>query len=198
MIPMGRLSTTAMSAAFKSPDSVDPPSGLVDYELGGIGLNDPSQGLQVQVWTARIDPATDDVLVGAGASPEVAVFNAPNVTELSLAFDQNMRPVIAYVQAGQAKLRWYDTVPGTNVITTLASDVQWPKVTLDDKRDTQTTVGANDVILAYVRNNNLYYRQQRDRFETEYLLKTDVNGRLLRVGMNELNRLQFMFEEILP
>jgi hypothetical protein len=37
---------------------------------------------------------------------------------------------------------------------------------------------------------------QRDRYEVEYLLKENVGGRLLRVGMNEVNRLQFLIEEV--
>ena len=43
-----------------------------------------------------------------------------------------------------------------------------PRVTLDDKRRGQTS--SSDVILAYLRAGSLYYRQQRDRYLTEYLL----------------------------
>lgn len=193
---MGRLSTTVVSADFIPPDDVDPTSTIIDYELGGVALSDSSAGLMVQTWTSRYDPATGYVLIGAGASPEVELFYAPGVSDLSFTFDQNMRPFHAYVQSGQAKFRWYDTVLGANRITSLDAADRYPKCCMDDKRDLQTVQGSNDIILAYMRGSSLYYRQQRDRYEVEYLLQTDINGRLLRVGMNVLNRLQFMFEEI--
>lgn len=196
MIPMGRLSTTLVYAPFLAPDDVDPPNEFIDYELGGRALNDASEGLQVHTWTASFDSiSAGNVSLAAPGFPETVIFTAPGITEISLAFDQNMRPFFAYVQDGQAKFRWYDTVVGTNVITNLNVADQWPRCCMDDKRDMQTSQGTNDIILAYVRAGNLYYRQQRDRFEVEYLLYTGVVGRLVRVGKNIFNRLQFMFEE---
>lgn len=163
--------------------------------MGGVGLNDASAGLQDRLWLCTCDGATGDVSLEAPGVGRTLIFTAPGTTEVSFCFDQNMRPVFAYVQNGAAKLRWYDTVLGDNTITTLASDVVWPKVTLDDKRPLQTVQGTSDVILAYVRGGSLYYRQQRDRFEVERLLAGTVSGRLVRVGMTVTSRLQFMFEE---
>jgi hypothetical protein len=194
MIPQDRLSTEPVPAPFKPPDDVDPPNTLTDYELGGVALQDASQGLEVQTWTLRADGDTGQVFIGAALVFETLLFTAPGITELSLAFDQNMRPFVAFVQNGQAKYRWYDTVLGANRITNLDPDDISPRCTLDDKREWQVSQGANDIILAYVRGGNLYYRQQRDRYETERLLYEGVPGRFLRVGMNSQRRLQFMFE----
>jgi hypothetical protein len=47
-----------------------------------------------------------------------------------------------------------------------------------------------------MRGTSLYYRQQRDRYEVEYLLKTGLNAKLVRVGMNKGYRLQFMLEAL--
>jgi hypothetical protein len=69
------------------------------------------------------------------------------------------------------------------------SDVITPKCSLDDKRQLQ--VSRSDIILAYIREGALYARQQRDRFDTEYLLKSDVGGYLRRIGMNVQQRFQF-------
>lgn len=198
MIPEDRLSTEAVYAPYYAPDDTDPPDDLWDMEIGGAALNDPSQGLRVKVWTLRAVGATGDVYVGAFDVFETLLFTAPGIQEVSLAFDQNMRPFVAFVQSGQAKYRWYDTLTGTNVITELDPLDRNPRCCMDDKRDGQTSSGTNDVILAYTRENALYYRQQRERYGVERLLKTEVNGRLMRVGMNTVNRLQFMFEEILP
>jgi len=195
MIPMGRLSTVPHEAEFYSPDDIDPENSLIDYELGGIGLNDPSQGLKVQTWTCRADAKTGDVTLEASNYIQTVAFNAPGITEVSLTFDQNMRPFFAFVQNGQAKFRWYDTALGANRITDLDPFDYSPRCTLDDKRPWQTALGDNDIILAYMRGDSLYYRQQRDRYEDEYLLGSGIQGKLLRVGMNKQYRLQFLLEE---
>lgn len=192
MMPLDRLSTEPVYASYISPDTIDPPNRLTDYELGGIALQDASQGLQVQIWTCRADGATGIVYLSAPVVPEIVLFTAPGISELSLAFDQNMRPFVAFVQGGQAKFRWYDTVLGANRITDLDVEDRSPKCCMDDKRPWQVAQGANDVILAYLRGDSMYYRQQRDRYEIERLLATGLEGkRLLKVGMNEAMRLQF-------
>lgn len=191
MIPEQRLSTVAVPSEFLSPDDEDLPT-WVAKELGGIGLNNPSQGLQVQTWTLRF--VSGDIRISAPNTPEVTLFSAVGITELDLAFDQNMRPVVSYVQSGQAKFRWYDSLVESQVITDLPAGTITPRVTLDDKRF--FSYGSSDVILAYVLNGNLYFRAQRDRFGVEYLLKENVGGRLIRIGMNNNNRLQFLLEEV--
>jgi hypothetical protein len=199
MIPSNRLSSVALYADFYPPDDIDPPNSLTDYEIGGQALNDPSAGLRDRVWTVVADEA-GVVRLSAPSVFETAIFTAPGITEISLTFDQNMRPFFAFVQNGQAKFRWYDTVLGANRITDLSPADRWPKVSIDDKRQSATEQGMSDVILAYVRDGQLYFRQQRDRFEVERHLDGTaagfpvVPGRLLRVGMNRENRLQFMFE----
>jgi len=192
MIPQQKLSSTYVYAEYLAPDDGPWISSMVDYELGGAALNDPSQGLTVKPWRLRV--VGNDVRIDAIPTvSEVTLFTAPGITEASLAFDQNMRPIVAYVQSGVAKLWWYDTLAQTTVVTELGADVLTPRVTLDDKRPWQ--VAASDVILAYVRNNNLYFRAQRDRFGVEYLLRENIDGLLLRVGMNNQRRLMFWLEE---
>lgn len=70
---------------------------LVDYEMGGVALNDASQGLQVKLWTLYLEG--DDVKIKADDVAPTTIFTAPNITELSLTFDQSMNVVVAYVQA---------------------------------------------------------------------------------------------------
>lgn len=52
MIPSGDLSSTVYQSEFLSPDNMTRRSPLEDFELGGVGLNDPSAGLMAQVWYA--------------------------------------------------------------------------------------------------------------------------------------------------
>lgn len=192
MIPSKALSLIPAPAPFITPDDREVTVSLIDHELGGIGLSDPSQGLQVQTWQLRM--VGNEARISAPNTAEITLFTGTGITEVSLAFDQNMLPVIAYVQDNEAKLRWYDSLAGTNVITVFPAGTITPRVCLDDKRRLQ--YGASDVILAYVRDNNLYFRAQRDRYGIEYLLKTAVGGKIIRVGMNVVRRLQFMMEVV--
>lgn len=197
MIPMNRLSTEPNPAEFMSPDDLENTDyPLVDYELGGVALSDASNGLQDRVWTVRADPITGGVYLSAPEHVESLFLSLPGITEVSLAFDQNMKPALAYVQDGTAKFRWYNSLTDQYVVETLPTGTITPRVCLDDKRSNQTIQGNNDIILAYVRNGDLYYRQQRNRYENEYLLKAGVNAKLIRVGMNMLNRLQFLLEAV--
>lgn len=166
---------------------------LIDYEMGGVALNDVSQGLQVKLWTLYM--VGDDVTISAPDVAPTVVFTAQNITELSLAFDQSMQPVIAFVQAEEARLYWYDTtVPGYT--TTIFPDATSPRVALDDKRP--QFVPLSDVILAYVKDNNLYFRAQRDRYLIEYLLKTNVNASLVTIGMTTNLRFKFKMKTLTP
>lgn len=172
-------------------------TSTIDYEDGGLALNDPSEGLLYQRWRARLFRAGEvdsSVWLDATHIGEFEWLSVPYMTEISFTFDANMRPAVVYVAAGQAYLNWYDTTIPGYVTTTLPAGVVTPRVAMDDKR----YVGSNgyqlsDVILAYVRSGNLYYRQQRDRYQTERLLKVGVTP-LIRIGMSRGLRLQFMHE----
>lgn len=189
MLPDHTLSSVLVKGTYLVPDSYTPTSTL-DYELGGIDIQNPLQGLQVKTWMAFVDG--NDVKVAAADKLPVVIFSFPGVTEISLAFDQNMRPTISYMRNGNGWLYWYDSLPQMPVHTEFVGAIT-PRVCLDDKRYTQT--GTSDVLLAYTKNNNLYFREQRDRFTIEYLLKTEINATLLKLGMTNKNRVQF---ELMP
>lgn len=192
MIPEGRLSSTPVPAPFV--DSFETSSPLVAIEYGGIALNDAKEGIRVKPWTLRYDKSSGDLLLSADGVATVALFNRPDITEVSFAFDRNMQPFVAFVQSGQAKLWFYDDqVPGFIFWETELGSAKNPRCTHDDKRITQS--GVSDIVLAYVRNGQLYYRQQRDRYAVEYFLAAGVQ-KLHRIGMNRKMRLQFAYEGV--
>lgn len=186
MLPGNTLSSIPSPAPFIGARAL-PVTGLVDYEDGGIAIQDPSKGLMYQIWRARV--LGNDLVLDAPSVEPVAIYSGEDITEVSLAFDQNMRPTVAFVEAGEAKLLWYDSAVPGQVITTLASDVQDPRVSLDDKRQSQLAV--SDIILGYLRDGKLYCRQQRDRFQIERLLDEGPHVGLIKIGMNRGLRLQF-------
>jgi len=192
VIPQHVLSTTNIPGYYLTPDNSDP-SPVVDYELGGVDLNDTSQGLNVKVWKVRLHYSASKLAGGIYLSapdiPEFLFYAGKDITEVSFTFDQNMNPFLAFMQNGQAKFYWFDpTIPGYTLTLLPAGSVS-PKVCLDDKRAVENPT--SDVILGYIRSGTLYYREQRDRFLVEYTLKTGVIGDVLMVGMTKIGRLQF-------
>ena len=192
-----RLSTIPVTGAILPPRNRRRPDELVAWELGGVALQDPSQGLQVQVWEASSDGENIDVYPdGSPDSPLAAriISGETDITEVSLAFNQNMDTHLAFVADGQAKLRWFDSQAGGFVVDDLDPDVTSPVVVLDDKRESQTRAGNNDVLLFYVRAGNLYLRRQRDRFGDEFLLREGAGTRIERLGMSDQLRIQIRME----
>lgn len=169
----------------------------IDYENGGIAIQDPSRGLLYQSWRARLfnsGKIDSYVMLDAREAPEFVWLEIPYMTEISFTFDANMRPAVAYVAGGVPYLNWYNTQTQQYTTTQITGSVITPRVILDDKRFLGSLgYQKSDVILAYVRDGNLYHRRQRDRYQDEYLLKTGVNP-LIKIGFNRKLRLQYMHE----
>jgi len=180
VIPGNELSSTPQPAPFTFPFSRD--DALTDFEFAGVGIQDPSQGLDVQMWKLRYLEETGEFMLSAPNYPETSQFVRFNVSYVSLSFDSNMNPFISFTEAGVSTFWWFDTVPqaqifSNNIIPTSSS----PYATLDDTRPLQNT--ARDNLLFYVRGGSLYYRQQRDRYTIERLLATGVVGEVLIAAM---------------
>lgn len=192
MLPDSVLSSTTLSGSFLFPRNRRR-SALVDYEYGGVNLNDPSQGLKVKTWRCIYEDG-NFILSAAGVQP-TTVYSRPGVTELSFTFDQNMNPFLAFTDSYGSFYYWYDTLSATYVLSQLPQGSISPRCCLDDKRDMQSAV--SDIILAYTRGDSLYVRVQRDRYETEYELTSALpkTGVLDQIGMNEVWRFQFGFRE---
>ena len=160
------------------------------WESGGVGLSDTSQGLVSHIWRAWTDSKA--VYIQRSDLPKdtaKTLLSATNITEVDLTFDQNMLPVLAYVSGGIAKLYWYDTVSQSQTITDFPN-VQNPRVSLDDKRAFNTA--NSDVIFAYINNDQLCCRYQRERYDTEHVLhQLPPNAKLGKIGMGTTNRFLF-------
>lgn len=189
MIPAVVLIQPAVILPYIPPDDIEP-TALVDWELGGVGLSDPSQGLMYQPWQLQVLGLTVNtaVYVSAPNTPLTLIFSYPNITWARLAFDQNMRPVISFVAGGLPYYYWWDPfIPG-NTTAALPTTVIKPCVTMDDKRALSTQTGTNDVVMCYINNGNICYRLQRDRYNVEYVWYTNIvnvlaNPIVNRIGM---------------
>ena len=200
MIPDNRLSDAPVTGAFLFPDNQRPGERirdgrriLVDYELGGVALNNPLQGLQVTAWEFRYD-AEAVIVATLDGTAEHTLFTRAGITDLSGAFDSNMQPVVAYSADGSTYLWWYDGSV-TQYVTTEIPSARSPRLALDDKRQLQDQ--SRDILLFYINGSRLCYRQQRDRYATERALmeKPSWADTLGRVGMNHVGRVQIEFQQ---
>lgn len=157
------------------------------WEMGGVGISDPSGGLTYQMWHGVLETDTGTVLLDAPNTPQFVLYSEAGITQMDFSFDQNMKPCLAFTQNGVAKFWWYNTVNLQYEIITLPGAMT-PLVLLDDKRDEQ--LGQSDIVLFYLRDGRLYYREQRDRFTIEYDSTISGVRRLIRVGFTEGLRVQ--------
>jgi hypothetical protein len=190
-MPNNSLSQVIVRYTWKGIPQNDP-TALIDYELGGISLNNTSQGLEYQLWTFE---AIDDIIYvsAPNTSGRIQLLVAAGLVEgVAGTFDQNMNPFVAFSQAGQWHYWWFDTTVGHMVVSDLPTGVTSCKVCLDDRRKWE--IVNSDILLFYTRNDNLYHRRQRDRYTAEFLLRGSVGGTLVRVDMNGINRLQLKLQ----
>lgn len=206
MIPDNELSLKTVAGRFQYPDGIVLGKLTEDYEMGGVALQDPYQGLQVQPWYCYWDDTDNTVYVKPGiVGDPIPLFQETDVFELAFTFDQNMRWVVAtFTLDGTFRMRWFDSSVGQYVVTTLMGLTSF-RLCNDDKRYIPTQIGVSDVLLTYIENDNLYVRNQRDRFSVPHLLQPDLpkNLRITNFGMNERWRVQWRMRyrrpgELLP
>ena len=181
MIPNNAFTPTPIVSAFLPPKD-EPYQPLTSKSRGGVALNDASQGRDYQNWVVSYDGS--DILVAPQGGSTAFTLTVAGVLSVSLAFDNNMNPVIAWMDAVGAKLYWYNN---TNFVTTPFPATSC-RVTIDDVRDFYNA--DSDVIFAYTNAGTLYWRQQRDQYAIQRTIGT-TTGLLQKVGLNQLNRLQF-------
>lgn len=193
MLPDNELSRIPIRASLLYPDRIQIASLTEDYEMAGIAIQDPSEGLQYQPWFCYWRSSDNAVCVRPAIDGEDTVlFYEPDVFELSFSFDQNMRWVCATQRTdGTFRFRWYDSAVEDYVITE-EEGVTAFHCTLDDKRDACVKSGLSDILVMYIKDRNLYVRNQRDRFTVPYLLAETLpkNLRIANFGMNERYRVQ--------
>ncbi len=196
MLPGNVLSTSLIFGDFLSPDNL-PLSPEYSYQLGGVGIQNPTLGLQYQTWLAKLynqNLASSYITLQAPNTPEFTYYSYPYISSISLAFDQNMFPFLAYTSATGAFFYWYDTTQLTYKNTPLPLGTSSVSCTFDDKRRLNTESGTTDIIVAYINNLNLYFRQERDRYTIEYFLAGPLamyNPVIAKVGMCTTDRLLF-------
>ena len=185
MIPANTFTPTPIVSDFLDPNTLQY-HPLTQVVLGGVALNDPSLGRMYKSWTVYYEFGI--IFVQPNAEPVAFSIAEPDVTSVSLSFDNNMAIVLNWTYTGGAKLYYYDTLT-LAYITRDFPGITSSRVCVDDAQPFYNQ--DSDVIFSYIKNNNLYWRQQRDRYDIERLIGAAPGRTLVKVGLNAGNRLQF-------
>lgn len=180
MIPADSIMERVLLTPMQYPDNAKV-TGLFDYELGGVDIGDPTQGLTGWLWTLYVDG--DNVTIFKDGQSPVTLFTQAGIVDVSLAFTQNMQPTVAWkLVSGDIVLRWFDSTINNFTVTNFGQG-DTPRLTLDDKRE--VALATSDIIFGYIRSGSLYYRMQRESFLTEHLVAAIPSGlhKLERIGM---------------
>lgn len=190
MIPDDVLSTTPVPAQFLFPRNI-PRRPLIDYEYGGVDIQDGTQGIRVKVW--RGEYLDGSIVLSADGVPATTIITVPGISDFQFTFDRNMNPFIAYeLTDGTCRYYWFDSLVSDFVTSTLPAGSITPRCCHDDNRDLETQT--SDIILAYCRSGNLYYREQRERYTTEHFLSDQAPNGLVQIGLTRGLRMQFQLQ----
>jgi len=184
MIPLNTFTPTPIVSAFQAPYN-EQYFPLSQNVLGGVAIGNPALGRQVKVWNVSYNGAFINVKPIDG--PVAFSLAAAPVTSVSLAFDNNMGLAIAWTTGTGANLYYFDTLT-TQYITRNFPGISSCRVCVDDARDFY--LAQSDVIFSYTLAGSLYWRQQRDRYDNQYLIGATTKT-LIRAALNVGNRLQF-------
>ncbi len=184
MIPGNQISPAPEVSGFLPPYNI-PYTPLSQVVPGGIAIGDPSKGRLYQNWVVSYAASQITVRPVNGA----VEFSLPvaSVFSVSLAFDNNMGMVLSWQNAVGSNLYYFDTVMGSYT-TRVFSGTTSCRVVVDNSNDYY--LANSDVIFGYTYGGNLYWRQQRDRYDVERLVGP-TNKRLIKMAPSLVNRLQF-------
>lgn len=189
MIPAQTFIVPPMPAPFQPPE---PANGapLVDRVWGGETLYDGAPGRHIKLWVAEW--ALDVVSIRPDGGTVEWTCPAPGATQISIAFDNNMNPVVAYQASGQSMLDYFSTL-SSDRDTLIIPGTTSCMVRVDDDR--RTFNSSSDVIFAYTTGSECFWRTQRDRYEVSRKVG-DTTKRIIRMGMSETRRFQIEVSEV--
>lgn len=168
------------------------PTALSTWERGGVALEDATEGLDVANWLFFV--VDDELFVRREDSdtPTSLGVITPAPVQITGSFDADMFPIFAWVDSnGDTFVTWDD---GAELLQ-LPARSGHVRLARDDFREDFVTAGDSNVVLAYVRDNVLYYRVLSDDFATEENAAPGFSS-LAQIGPTDT--LQFQFTRLPP
>jgi len=181
-----------------------PVLGSKTKELGPYTLYTANTEDFARMWVAAVEGLNIVIYPEDSLFAKIVFTTAPSTPRnVGLAFNQNGFPFVSYEFGTTARMHWYDPTVSSYVNLDI-TDAFTPMLTMDDKRYMSTLFNINDVLLFYCKGENIYYRQQRERFQNEYAVVTGINPtppaeptkQLNRLGMSISGRLQLQLRDI--
>ena len=174
------------------------------FSYGPTEVGNLISGSINRVWRARAVSASlsSSVVISneisGGFSPEAPLFTfvhgtSGTISELDIGFGSDGRPVIAAQRNADSGvpavwLYWFNPFVANFVFQQFQTQSITPRIILDNPED----IGNSDLLLFYVNRTNgqVYYRQQRDQYGTEYVVPTP--GSVNLTGQVTSNSITFL------
>jgi|GEM_PF-2918932 len=122
------------------------------------------------------------------------LFTPITCVSLSAAFDQLGKPLVFFDTGSDLRLWWYDPELSEHTKTIFGVGTN-PFATFDLKY--AVDIATSDILLFYIRDGDIYYRQQRDRYSIEYTTPvTPYVNNLLQADMSVDYRMQLLYRYI--
>lgn len=194
MIPDARFSSQSILGNLLNPLSLNRSESFC---WGPIGVQNPTAGNLVQVWHGRVGESLNFYLSSPNTTEFLLFSRATKIFNVSLSFDLNGSPCVAFQDNTGSYLYWFDPVPNAFVFFNIPGISTYPAVTLDEYR-AEFSASA-DVILGYIRADTIRYRQLRDRFTIEYTPTVGDPGLTVRadilyhISLSSVWRLEFYY-----
>ena len=148
---------------------------------GGKAVGDTSEPLDKYIWDGEYEPKTGSFSFwrrDLGKETKQTVFEGKkDILSIDFCFDQNMRAFISYEQNYESYYWHFNAEFSTYDEVKLENATRFPRCCLYTAMP--YSIPDSDVILAYMRNNQLSFRVQRERFLKEYNLKYDPKKTML-------------------
>lgn len=184
MIPANTITPTPIVASYQYPYEL-PYNPFRQVVLGGTALGDAAAGRQVKLWV--VEYAYGIISVGPDNGPVELTLAVPDLLSVSLAFDSNMGVVLGWQSTTGGNLHYFD-IELNSYVTKPFPTASSCRVCVDDARDFYSS--QSDVIFAYTATDTLYWRQQRDKYEIDYIVGATTK-KLIQIAPSTANRLQF-------
>lgn len=145
-------------------------SEVFDIKTGPVNLSDSQGNLAAKFW--MVYQETNDVKLVSAVdettwSEPILIFTETFIIEdISLTFDQLGREIIFYKTSEGLILWYYDSIDGMFIKKTIATEGKTPIANFDLIFDTSDP--DSDALIFYVKNDGIYWRVQRERFDIEY------------------------------
>jgi hypothetical protein len=184
VIPGGQFTVEPVVSPYEPPYNL-PYQALRQVAPGGIAIGNPLEGRLFQNWIATY--VTPNIVVNPEFGPTAFTLPVPNAETVSLAFDNNMGIVLAWQFSSVSYLYYFDTDTASYTTRSFSGTTSC-RICVDNSQ--QFYNADSDVIFAYTTGTELYYAQQRDKYNINYLVGASTKD-LIRIGPSTGNRLQF-------